>query len=139
MPAIARSRGVGLITAIFLLVVIAALAVAMVTVSTTQQPSSARDVQGARAYQPARAGLEWGIFRQVKQNACDASSSFAMDDTTSLRGFAVTVQCQKQDGPTAALSRWKITASACNTPAAGACPNPVNSADYVQRVMEVTF
>ena len=48
LPAIARSRGVGLVTAIFLLVVIAGLAVAMVTVFTTQQTSSALDVQGTR-------------------------------------------------------------------------------------------
>jgi MSHA biogenesis protein MshP len=145
LPAIARSRGVGLITAIFLLVVIAGLAVAMVTVYTTQQTGSALDVQGSRAYQAARAGLEWGIFRQVRQGTCEASSSFALDDTTSLRGFVVTVGCQKLEGPVSdsgdedALDRWKVTATACNVPAAGACPNPVNAVDYVQRVMEVTF
>lgn len=145
LPTIVRSRGVGLITAIFLLVVIAGLAVAMVTVYTTQQASSTLDVQGARAYQAARAGLEWGIYRQFRDKSCAASSSFALDDATSLRGFVVTVNCQKLEGPVNdsgdedALDRWKVTATACNLPAAGACPNPSNAADYVQRVMEVTF
>lgn len=144
-PAIARSRGVGLITAIFLLVVIAGLAVAMVTVYTTQQAGSALDVQGSRAYQAARAGLEWGIFRQLRQGTCEASSSFALDDNTSLRGFVVTVGCQKLDGPATdsgdeeMLDRWKVTATACNMPAGGACPNNLNNPEYVQRVMEATF
>lgn len=146
IPTLARSRGVGLVTAIFLLVVIAALAVAMVTVFTTQQTSSALDIGGARAYQAARAGLEWGIFKQARQGTCDAASSFAMDGATSLRGFTVTVRCVKADGPATdsgdedALDRWKVTATACNAPNTdGLCPNPVNTPDYVQRVMEVTF
>lgn len=145
LPTIVRSRGVGLVTAIFLLVVIAGLAVAMVTVYTAQQTSSALDVQGSRAYQAARAGLEWGIFRQARQGTCEASSSFAMDGTTSLRDFSVTVTCQKLEGPVTdsgddnALDRWKVTATACNLSAAGTCPNPANSADYVQRVLEANF
>lgn len=145
LPAIARSRGVGLITAIFLLVVIAGLAVAMVTVFTTQQAGSALDVQGARAYQAARAGLEWGIFKQARRGECAGSSSFPMDDNSSLRGFVVTVQCDKLEGPATpsgdedALDRWKVIATACNVPAAGVCPNPAGGSDYVQRVMEVTF
>lgn len=146
LPGAARSRGVGLITAIFLLVVIAALAVAMVTVFTTQQTSSALDVQGARAYQAARSGLEWGIFKHARPNACDSTSSFAIGENTSLDGFTVTVTCKLMDGPdtdggdTEALDQRKVTAVACNSPSeAGACPNPTNSTDYVQRVMEATF
>ncbi|WP_229496158.1 agglutinin biogenesis protein MshP [Massilia polaris] len=146
MPALVRSRGVGLVTAIFLLVVIATLAVAMVTVFTTQQTSSALDIQGARAYQAARAGLEWGIFKQARQGTCDAESSFSMDGATSLRGFTVTVRCVRAAGPATdsgvegALDRWKVTATACNAPnAGGLCPNPVNTSDYVQRAMEATF
>ena len=151
LPAIVRSRGVGLITAIFLLVVIAGLAVAMVTVYTTQQTSSALDlqgagvavtgdVQGARAYQAARAGLEWGIFHKVRGDSCVGVSSFAFDNDTSLRGFVVTVTCEgpSNDGVDA-LAHWKVTATACNIPVNNACSNPVNSIDYVQRVMEVTF
>ena len=101
LPAIVRSRGVGLVTAIFLLVVIAGLAVAMVTVYTTQQTSSALDLQGARAYQAARAGLEWGMFRKVRGDSCVGVSSFAFDNDTSLRGFVVTVTCE------GAVKRWR--------------------------------
>lgn len=146
MPALARSRGVGLVTAIFLLVVIAALAVAMVTVFTTQQTSSALDVQGARAYQAARAGLEWGIFKHVRPDPCNSTNSFKLEEGTSLGAFTVTVTCNLTDGPDSdsgdadALDQRKVTVVACNAPSdAGACPNPSNSSDYVQRMMEVTF
>lgn len=146
LPGAARSRGVGLITAIFLLVVIAALAVAMVTVFTTQQTSSALDLQGARAYQAARAGLEWGIFKHARPDPCASTSSFAIGEKTSLDGFTVTVTCKLMDGPdtdggdTEVLDQRKVTVVACNSPSeAGACPNPGNSSDYVQRTMEATF
>lgn len=146
MPSLARSRGIGIITAIFLLVVIAGLAVAMVTVFTTQQISSALDLQGARAYQAARAGVEWGVFKHAAPGACDGATSFAMDANSALGGFTVTVSCQLVVGPDTgpdnpgALDQRKVRAVACNAPnAAGACPNPSNSDAYVQRVMEVTF
>lgn len=144
-PALARSRGVGLVTAIFLLVVIAGLAVAMVTIFTTQQGSSALDVQGTRAYQAARAGLEWGVYKRLREGSCAGTSLIVLDDATSLRGFVVTVVFQTAKGPdtdsgvAGTLDRCKVTATACNAPDGGACPNPQNTTDYVQRVMEATF
>ena len=44
-----RSAGVGLVTAIFLLVVLAGMGVAMMTLSTAQQSSASLDLLGARA------------------------------------------------------------------------------------------
>jgi MSHA biogenesis protein MshP len=55
-------RGVSLITAIFLLVVLGTLGTMMVTFFAAQQQSSALDVMGSRAYQAARAGVEWAAF-----------------------------------------------------------------------------
>ncbi|MGZ8316012.1 MAG: pilus assembly PilX N-terminal domain-containing protein [Telluria sp.] len=144
MPPNRRSGGIGLVTAIFLLVVIMALSVAMVTIYTSQQNSSTLDVQGARAYQAARAGIEWGLFRQRIQGQCE-TSTFAMDANTSLRDFTVTVTCTKLEGPATAggdadaLDRWRIRSVACNVPLAGVCKDDdgVNTPDYVQRVMEV--
>ena len=132
-----RSAGFGLVTAIFLLVVLAALGVAMVTVFTAQQQSSSLDVQGARAYQAARAGLEWGVFQQLRNGSCAATSSFALPAGSQLSGFTVTVTCRASGaGP---LTRRVLEATACNAPGAGgACPNgATNSPDYVQRKVEV--
>jgi MSHA biogenesis protein MshP len=132
-----RSAGVGLVTAIFLLVVLAGLAVAIVGITTSQQASANIDLLGARAYQAARAGLDWGIFRQTRNNSCVASSSFALPATSSLSGFAVTVTCRPIGS--GAATRWVIEATACNPPAADNTCTPTNNPDYVQRRLEVAL
>jgi MSHA biogenesis protein MshP len=58
-----RQRGFGVIAAIVILVILAGLAGFIVSISTTQSITFAQDVQGARAYQAARAGVEWGIAK----------------------------------------------------------------------------
>lgn len=132
-----RSAGLGLVTAIFLLVVLAGLGVAMVTVFTSQQQSSGLDVQGARAYQAARAGIEWGLFQQLRNGSCAASSTFALPADSVLSGFTVTVTCKASGADP--LMRHVLEATACNQPAGdGTCPNgATNSPDYVQRKVEV--
>ena len=138
-PSLKKQAGVGLVTAIFLLVVIAGLAAAMVTVFTNQQASGQLDVQGARAYQAARAGIEWGLFRATQGGSCDTTTSFALPAASMLSGFSVTVICTTSPGPggDTATGVRTIRATACNPSASGTCPNPTNSLDYVQRVIEV--
>ena len=63
-----NQRGFSLVSAIFLLVVIAALGAFSLTVFTSQQQSDALDVLGKRTYQAARAGIEWGTFQITQSN-----------------------------------------------------------------------
>lgn len=152
MIASKRQAGVGLVTAIFLLVVIAGLAAAMVTIFTSQQTGSQLDQQGTRAYQAAKAGIEWGLFRQTQVSACatGTASSFALPATSMLAAFTVTVTCTPYPGPggDTTLTRYVIQATSCNQATNGACcvyssstgkctTNPANNLDYVQRVIEV--
>jgi MSHA biogenesis protein MshP len=147
IPQRRRSAGVGLVTAIFLLVVLSGLAVAMVGLSSAQHAASALDVQGARAYQAARAGIEWGLFQNLRNKSCQPSTSFAMPAASSLNGFVVTVTCTAIAAPAgapaasaAALVRHVVNATACNLqPPGGSCPNPSNSPDYVERQIVVTI
>ena len=142
-----RCAGVGLVTAIFLLVVLAGLAVAMVGISGAQQSASVLDVQGARAYQAARAGIEWGLFQSLRNPAfvCGGDTSFALPATSTLRGFVVTVNCTQvapppgaPAGSAVAQPRSVLRATACSLQSAnGSCPNPSNSADYVERQLMV--
>lgn len=81
-----NQRGFTLLTALFILVVLALLGVFMVTLSSVQSRSSLLAVQGARAYQAAQAGIEWGIA-QSAVGVCAASSTFVVE------GFSVTVNC----------------------------------------------
>lgn len=140
-----RMRGFSLVTAIFLLVVLAGLAIAMVSISTVQHTQSAMDVQGVRAEQAARAGLEWGLRQQVAAGLaagapCIGASAFALPAGTTLSPFTVSVQCTLATGP-GTLSSWTITATACNQPAAAMprCPNPGNNPDYVQRRLQAVL
>lgn len=100
-----RPTGFTIPAAIFLIVVLAALGAFAVTVSGLNQGSSALDLQGARAYQAARAGIEWGAY-QVLQNtagayatACNAATYAASTSQTlsglggTLSPFTVTVTC----------------------------------------------
>lgn len=100
-----RQSGFSIVAAIFLIVVLAALGAFALTVSGLNQGSSALDLQGARAYQGARTGIEWGAY-QVLQNtagayatACNAATYAAPTSQTlsglagTLSPFSVTVTC----------------------------------------------
>ncbi len=139
-----KSAGVGIVTAIFLLVVLAGLAVALVSIFTSQQQSSMLDEQGVRAGQAARAGIEWGLYHRVqaKDGACaDGSTTAVALAGDVLRQFTLSVSCRKVAGPVTpvpnALDRWVIRATACAPAQNGACPASVNNPDYVRRVIEV--
>lgn len=135
-----NEAGLGLVTAIVLLVVLSGMAVALVTLSTAQQATSSLDLLGARAYQAARAGIEVGLFRGRRNDVCAGEAapfSFDMPAPSSLAGFSVTVVCVPSGG--APLVR-RLTATACNRPDGnGRCPNQSNHPDYVQRVLHAQF
>lgn len=96
-------RGFALATAIFLLVVLAALGAAMLTFSSTQHAGSAMDVQGARALQAARAGIEWGAYQALRGAGCSGT-------TLTLDGFSVTVTANSTTS--GALTACQITSTA---------------------------
>jgi MSHA biogenesis protein MshP len=156
-------RGFAIVSAIFILVVLAALGAFIVSVSTNQHVGSALDIQGVRAYQAARAGVEWGIYQvqatpaynfsygtpavavgsaNPNTRACPASPSSFVPAAPTLAGFTVTVTCIAtvdlvNGGPTV----YTLQSTACNQPAAGACPNVALAAgfDYIERRVDVAL
>lgn len=151
-------RGFTIVSAIFILVVLAALGAFIAVVSTTQQVGSAMDVQGARAYQAARAGIEWGAYQvwanNATRNGAGASNSCGFANASfgfpaaaaTLSGFTVTVSCTRTPDPAGAANGgpavYSITAVACNMPVGGppaACPGAAGSANYVERRITVTL
>lgn len=94
---VVSQRGFSLFSAIFLLVMLSALGAAIVKVTSSSQIASALDIQGERAYQAARAGIEWGLYRQLREKVCLAATSFALPAETIVRstlaGLTVTVSC----------------------------------------------
>lgn len=101
-------RGFSLVSAIFLLVILSALGVFMLSISTIQQTTSTQDMQGSHAYQAAKAGLEWGAYQVmnpenmnppaggVARYVCAASTVLPAFGG-SLSRFTVTVACTSND------------------------------------------
>ncbi|MFZ5511951.1 MAG: agglutinin biogenesis protein MshP [Pseudomonadota bacterium] len=141
LPAPRPTAGFALPSAIFLLVVLAALAAFIVRLSAQQQAGHVADVRGLRAYQAARAGIEWGLFRLLREGACDAASSF--NPGGGLSEFTVTVTCSpdgmataNDEAGTGVIVR-QIVATACNQPGGGVCPNATPGNNYVERQLSV--
>lgn len=153
-----RSRGSAIVVAIFVLVVLAALGAFIAVISSGQQIGEAYDIQGARAYQAARYGSEWGVYQVLRGDptgsgyvatiGCTTANTFcklcrgttyAAPTSTnltglagSLAGFTVTVSCGTGGASYSeggdTVWVYQITANACNQPDSGACPNTTAAA-----------
>jgi MSHA biogenesis protein MshP len=122
-----RTGGFSLISAIFLLVVMTLLGAYVVTLATSQHTAEALDVEGARAYQAARAGIEWGAWQILQAPAggfrttCDGATYATPTSQPlaglagTLSGFAVDVQCGSaaaaEAGVNVQVYRLTVTAS----------------------------
>lgn len=141
-----RSRGFSLITAIFLLVVLAALGAFMVVFTGQQQTTLQVDVLGVRAYYAARAGTEWALYRALDPDntiapgaavfaPCPAGTLDPLGG--SLSPFTVVVTCTSSDHTEGGKSIrvYEIVSTACN---AAGCPAVSPTAGYVERQIVVT-
>lgn len=131
--------GFAIVAAIFILVVLAALGAFILRISSSQQIGSALDVQSARAYQAARAGIEWGAYNQLQSGVCAPATSFVPTAAT-LSGFTITVTCAATADASGGPTIYALTSTACNMPSGGACPNTASpGALYVERRLAATF
>jgi MSHA biogenesis protein MshP len=130
-------RGFSIVSAIFLVVILAALGAFMVSLSSTQHTTSALDVKGARAYQAARAGIEWAAYQGIKNAAAfGCATAGPSNDTISFPGdlasFTTTVACASathdEGGNTVRV--YSITSTARS--------GVVGSIHYVERVLTAT-
>ncbi|NMM28408.1 MAG: hypothetical protein HHJ12_14220 [Glaciimonas sp.] len=128
-------RGFALVSAIFLVVVLAALGAFMVTLSTVQNVTSTQDLQGSRAYQAARAGVEWGTYQVLQKTSCVGSTPLSLPAAT-LTGFTVTVGCTQPVGSPFTeganqISVYQLTSTAKL--------GTVGSANYVERQISASI
>lgn len=129
-------RGFSLVSAIFLLVVVAALGAFAVTISTTQHQSEAMEVMSARAYQAALAGIEWATFNVVNLQPVSAAAPWAgcvpgaaVVAGGNLAAFAITVNCNAVSAVEGASTIWIYDVSAVAI--TGGAPGNVN---YIEQV-----
>ena len=143
-------RGFSIITGVFLVVVLSLLGAFMLSVTGTQQSSSVLDVQGSRAYQAARTGVEWGAWQVLDPNnaigtaalpTCPASPTDLSALAGTLSSFTVTVTCSATSTTEGNrnVGAYLIVATSCNQPSGGSCPNAAPSAGYLERQMQATL
>ncbi len=147
MKSINSQFGFSLITAIFLLVVLAVLMVSIINIRVLQQNTVVMSIQGARAMQAARSGIEFGIYQVLRPAATTASAAAwcAAPGTVTftaaepaLLPFTVTMSCSSTDHieATETITTYDITALATHgTFELG--PNDANP-DFVSRQIRVT-
>jgi len=143
-------RGFTMISVVFILVVLVALGAALAAISQRQHLAAAAELQAARAYQSARAGLEWWAFwqNQTGGNTAACPSAQSLVPGGNLAGFTVTVTCTRtpstapataSDGATQ-MTFWTVVANACNAPSSGSCPaTGTPAATYVERQLSWTI
>lgn len=138
-PITRRARGFALILALFLIVSLAAIGGYLLTVSNVQVESGVMDEQGARAYQAARAGLEWGAYRVLQASSCVPGPT-TMGFPADLLNFSASVTCTdfggENEGGTP-INAYRITSTGCN---AVDCTGPgAGVPGYVERQLQLTL
>jgi MSHA biogenesis protein MshP len=149
--------GFSIVTAVFLIVVLALLGVFIVSITGLQQSGQQIDLQGVRAYQAARTGIEWAAFQVLDPNntlnpascaptvmpSCPASPTHLSSLGGSLSSFTVSVTCTftvATEG-NRDIRIFQIIATACNQPSGGvpaSCPGAAANG-YVERQITATL
>lgn len=144
-----RQAGFALMLALFLIVSLAAIGVYLLTVSTGQIAAGIQDEQGARAFQAARTGVDWGAYQLLQNSGGAFASSCKSGGTPSRRitlaqglsGFYTEIRCQRlgaeAEGAVPAVTTVLIISTGCN--ASGGCTPAAPSPAYVERQLQLTL
>ena len=115
-----KARGFGLVAAMFVMIVVSMVVIAMARLSTAQHGSNSLSIQQGRAFQASKAGLEWGISRTYKASSC-ATGTLNLAGS-GLAEFSVSISCTSNsytDNQGNPVQIFRITATAQNgTPGA---------------------
>lgn len=128
-------NGFSLVSAIFLLVVLAGLGAAMVSFSTAQHQSQAMDVLGSRALQAANTGIEWAAYNIALASNVPLADTlvFVPGSPTALGGdlaqFTVNVSYSAVSQVEGTVTVWS------HDIAASAVWGTAGTANYVERVV----
>ncbi len=127
-----QQQGFSIIMATFILVVLGLLGGYMTRLSGIQQVTAVDALQGARAYQAARAGLGWAVARINVGGAC-ADVITANMNFAAIPGFNVSLTCTSQT-----YTEGDKTPTVYNVRALSEF-SAFNSNDYVSRQLEISI
>lgn len=140
-----RSRGLGMIAALVVLVMLASLAASIARLGWTAQTTYAQDIDSARVSRTAHAGIQWGLYQVFKGSWSACATPTQTLDLRAQTGYMVTVNCtyvdysegESTEGVPRDVRLFTLEATACTTTTA--CPDAtaVTSPNYVERRMRV--
>ena len=132
----AAGRGFALVPALFLVVVLGALALVAIRVGTGQQHAVTMGLLQARALAAARTGVEWGAYRALAPppNApiCQPGTILNLSEAA-LNGYTVVISCNSTAFLNGAATSHSYTIN--STATFGTYGQPM----YVRRVFGSTF
>jgi MSHA biogenesis protein MshP len=126
-----QQSGFALVPALFLIVVLGALAVVAIRVGTGQQQTVTMSLLQARALSAAQTGIEWGAYKALN-GGCVASSTLTLTEA-SLNGFSVIVTCAAVTFSTGAATNTSYVLNSAATSGLYGQPG------YVRRVVSGTY
>ncbi len=141
--------GFAFIAALFLLVVLGAFVVFATSISMNAQTGGALSVQGVRAYEAARAGVEWATYqildpRQAINGAgTTPPACFASPSSPTLPGelaqFSLTVSCTRYPGNSASPNYYEEASRrvAVYDVISTATQGTPGAAEYIERQIQV--
>ena len=112
-----KQQGFLLPAAIFILVILAGLGAYALNITSVQQSTSLQDTQGTRAYQAARAGVEWAAYQVLNPGNTALVNCPASPTTLNVDNFVVTVTCSRsadfnEQGLDHTIAMYDITSTA---------------------------
>ena len=134
-----RQHGFTLISAVFIIVILASLGAYMVSISGTQTNVPVSAVQGARAYNAARSASEWAAYLIL--NAPNAATACANVNgqmlnlnTPGLVNFNVNVTCTRTNHTEGTIGNFDVM-TILSTARFSSFGDP----DYIERVLHTTL
>ena len=112
-----KQQGFLLPAAIFILVILAGLGAYALNITSVQQSTSLQDTQGTRAYQAARAGVEWAAYQVLSPGNTALVNCPASPTVLNIDNFVVTVTCSRsadfnEQGLDHTIAMYDITSTA---------------------------
>lgn len=126
---IKNQAGVSIVTAIFLVIVLALMGAGMVSLLTTSQQSISHEITSAKAYMAGRSCLQWGMYQSIYSAANGAYTTSFNDNASGLLNSqcVTTINTISNDG----LTFYNINAIATF----GSSTDP----EFSQRTMRLQF
>jgi MSHA biogenesis protein MshP len=138
-----HKRGFALPAAIFLLVTLSILAVALLKINVYTSKSSTMDILENKAYLAAKVGVEYAAYQAIKNDVCSAVSQTVNIGEQFFDGFKTSYSCQRRvvDEANVSQTYFTITSYGCNTTGAS-CPEAAGkptTQDYAEKSISAVF